>query len=140
MNPKNLALGTIAGGIVMFLLGFIFYAVLLGDFFDSNSGNIPGVARENPQVALIFLGNLFIALLVTIIYDRWAGIKTFPTGAKAGAVIGLLFALGYDMILYATTNIGNMTSVIADSLVQMVILAIGGGVIGLLLGKMENKV
>jgi len=43
--------------------------------------------------------------LVTIIFQRWAGISTFKTGLKAGAVIGLLLGLATGLWLFSTTTL-----------------------------------
>ncbi len=138
MNPKNLLLGTLVGAICFFLLGFVFYALLLADFFTNNAGAAQNVAKENPDLLLLFISHLLQALLLTIIFDRWAGIKTFLTGAKAGAVIGLLMGLSYGLIMLATTHITTMKAVWVDCILSAVIMGIGGGVIGLLLGKLSK--
>ena len=134
MNTKNLAAGTIAGAIAFFILGFLFYGLLLADFFANNMSN-PEIMKDPPNIPLIFVGNIFYAFLLTYIYDHWAGIRTFVTGAKAGALIGVLFALSYGCINVATTTMGNMNSVLASVGVELIMGAVGGGVIGWILGK-----
>ncbi len=36
MDTKKFALATIAGGITLFVLGYVFYEVLLAGFFEAN--------------------------------------------------------------------------------------------------------
>jgi hypothetical protein len=76
-----------------------------------------------------------MALLTTIIFGRWASISTFVTGAKAGAVIGLLTGAFFDLIMLGTTNISTPTAAMADILVNGIIGMFVGGAVGWILGK-----
>ncbi len=137
MSTKSLLLATLAGAITGFILGYILHGLLLFDFFADNMGSATGVSKDLADVSLplIFLGNIALSLLVTIIYGRWASIKTFATGAKAGAIIGLLVGAYFDLIFLGVTNIMQPTSAIVDIVVSAIIGAVVGGVVGLVLGK-----
>ena len=137
MDVKRVLLATLAGAVTLFVLGFLVYALLLADFFTNNQ--MANVEKTNPNLPLIFVANLAQAFLFTFIFERWAGIKTFATGAKAGALIGLLIALFVDLIFLATTNLGTPTTTLVDIVAQTVMGAIAGGVIGLVLGKLADK-
>lgn len=139
MNTKNVIVSGLVGAIVLFLLGWVFYGMLLAGFFEANQGTATGVARE-PNLGLIFLGNVAAGILLAFIFDKWAGIKTFGAGFKGGAIIGLLTGLYFDLIMLATTNMMNSTALIADVLVSTIMMAIAGGVIGAVLGKMTKSV
>ena len=135
MNTKVL-LAALAGGVATFLLGWALYGVALKGFFDSNMGSATGVMRgdEDMQIWAIFVGNVAWSLLLALLYSRWAGITTFKAGATAGAWIGLLMALGYDMISFGTTNIGTLAASLVDPIVNAGLGAVGGGVVGWVLG------
>ncbi|MCB0528131.1 MAG: hypothetical protein KDC61_22140 [Saprospiraceae bacterium] len=135
MNTKVL-LAALAGAVAFFLLGWAFYGVALSEFFASNMGSATGVQRgENDMVFwALFLGNFFWALLIAIIFDRWASISTFRSGAMSGGMICLLMALGIDLIMYGTTNISNLTATLVDPIVSAIMGAISGGLIGWVLG------
>ncbi len=135
MDTQKMLLSTLVGAVIFFILGFLFYATMLSDFFSNNMGSATGVAKQSPSLPLIFLGHLCLAFLIAYIYERWAGIRTFVTGAKTGALIGLLVALVNGCILLGTTNVGTPTTLVVDAVIQLVMGAIGGGVIGLLLGR-----
>ena len=135
MNSKNLLIGTLVGGVAFFLLGYLLYGLLLEGYFMSNMGSAKGVMKANPNFPVLILGNLIGAFLLTYIFDHWAGIKTFLTGAKAGALIALLMALSFNLINFATANVMTMNTAIVDGLVQMVMGAIAGGTIGWVLGN-----
>lgn len=136
MDTKKLIFGTVAGGVVAFLLGGLVYTVILAGFFESHLGSAQGAMKDPPDMLWIAIGNLFGALLLTIIYGRWAGIKTIATGAKAGAVFGLLVALYYDSVMFGTTNlIGDPVAIVVDSIANAVCFAGAGAAIGWILGR-----
>ena len=44
MTAQRIAIGTVVGGVVFFVLGFLVFGIALADFFASNSA--PNLARE----------------------------------------------------------------------------------------------
>lgn len=135
MNTKVL-LAALVGGVTSFLLGWVFYGLLLADFFAANAGTATGVMKDDTSMGWIplIVGNLTTGLLFAMIYSRWAGITTFKTGAIGGAWVGLLMGLSYDMVALGTTNIMNTTAALVDPLVWAVMSAISGGMVGWALG------
>ena len=138
MDAKKFAIGTVAGGIAFFLLGWLLYGMLLMNYFEANAGSATGVNRESMNMIALFLGNLAMAALLTLVFLRWAGVSTFMGGLKAGALIGLLIALGLDLTMFGTTNIMTLNGMVMDVVVYTIMSAVAGGVIGWLLG-MGNK-
>lgn len=138
MNAKQFAIGTLVGAVVLFLLGFVVYAVLLESFYTANAGSAAGVSKENMNMPLLFVGNLAMGALLTYIYLQWAGISTFGAGFKAGLIIGLLATLSWNLIMYSTTNIMNLTGTLVDVVVYALMIGITGGVIGLVIGQTKK--
>ena len=127
---------TLASAVAMMLIGFLCYVVILDDVFV-DMGVSADYMKAEPDMIFIFLGNIAAGALIAYIYDRWAGISTFGTGASAGAIIGLLIALYAGLIQYATTTLSpSVTPYLLDTVVSAIIWAIGGGVVGLVLGKL----
>jgi hypothetical protein len=135
MNTRNLLLGTRVGGMAYFFLGYIFYVVIFSGFMEAQKGTATGVQKTVMEWWPLVLGNFSIAFLLTYIFTRWAKVSTMVTGMKAGAIIGFLMALGWDMITYDTTNIITLTGALADVLISTVIMAMVGGIIGLVIRK-----
>ena len=79
MNAKQFSLSTLLGGVILFLLGFLFYIVIFGNFFEANQGTATGVPKEAPDMWAIALGNLALAGLLTLVFGRWASISTFDS-------------------------------------------------------------
>lgn len=134
MDTKKFLTGTVVGGITNFILGFIFYAVLFGDFFANNGGGATGVDKtENMVWWSLILGNFAIGALLSYIFIKWAHISTFNSGLRAGAVIGFLMALGFDLIMFGTSYFLNFTATIVDIAIATVMTALVGGAIGAVL-------
>ena len=137
MTIKNRILATLVGFIVLFLLGWLIYGMLLMDFYGNNAGSASGVMRMEDEMIwwALILGNLFQTYLLVYIFGSWANITTFSDGLKAGAIIGLLMGLAFNLSMYGTSNLMNMTSALVDPIVSAVIMAITGGVVGFMLGR-----
>jgi len=137
MNTNKILMAGLAGALVAFILGYLTYGMLLTDFFQSNSGSATGVMRSEADLLWIplILGHVTWGMIFAVIFGRWANISTFATGAKAGAVLGLLIGLTFDLINLGTTNILNVTGTIGDVVLGTVLSAIVGGVVAWVLGK-----
>jgi hypothetical protein len=137
MTAKTRILATLVGFVVLFLLGWLFYGFLLMDFYESNSGSASGVMRtdENMIWWALILGNLFQTYLLVYIFGNWANITTFSSGLKAGITIGLILGLAFNLTMYGTSNIMNMTSALVDPIVSAVMMGLTGGVVGMMLGR-----
>ena len=136
MKTSNILVAGLIGGVVAFLLGFLLYGMLLADFFASHNVTA-GVMKTDEQMNYVplALGHLAWGLLLAIIFGRWASISTFETGAKAGAVIGLLMSLTVNLINLGTANILTTTGHMADIAIVTIVSAIAGGAIAWYLGR-----
>lgn len=127
MNLKNFTIGGIAGGIVYFLLGWLFYGILFEDIYPPS---------ENHNLSLIFLACITFAFFVSYIFNKWAHITTVSTGTTAGSIIGFFYGLTTNLFMYANIPI-NATNMALDIVITIFMSAIIGGVIGLVSGKLR---
>jgi len=128
MNTKSFFLSGIVGAIVYFLLGLLFYGVLFPEIHGTD---------VEPCLLMIFLGCLFMSLLVSLIYNRWASITTFSTGLKAGFVIGLFYALSWNFFMYSSKEIDTNFFILLA--IDTISLAVVGGVVGYMCGFFNKK-
>ena len=128
MTLQRLALGTVVGGLVLFLLGYLVYGVLFATFFATNVGTATGVPREPFNFVALLLGQLAYAAILTMIFG-WGAVTSAGQGAKIGALAGLLFFLGIDLTMYATTNIQTLAASLVDPLLAAALFAVSGAVI-----------
>ncbi len=129
MKIKNFLVGGIIGGIVDWLLGWLFYGILLKDFF-------PQPEESTTTMVYILLGCIFFGLFIAFIYTKWAQITTFATGAKGGAVLGLLLGIFYNFFNLAMMPGATYETFAVDVAVTTVMTTIVGGVIGAINGKL----
>ncbi len=130
MKTKNFLVSGLVGGIVDFLLGWLFYGMIFKDFF-------PQPDEENSNALIfIFIGCLIFALFIAYIYTRWAQISTAATGAKAGAIIGLFVSLFYNFFNMAMDTSATVQMIALDVAISIVMTAIIGAVIGAVNGKL----
>jgi heme/copper-type cytochrome/quinol oxidase subunit 4 len=127
MKISNFIAGTIAGTIVYYLLGGLAYGVLFKDLYPQDGNHL-----------FIVLGCLFFVMLLTYIFTKWANISTWLTGAKAGAVIGLLYGLSMNFFMHSNGE-ADYKKIATDVLVNVVMAAITGAVIGAVLGMMNKN-
>ena len=137
MDAKKRILATLVGFVVLFLLGWLFYGFLLMEFYTTNSGTATGVMREETEMVwwALILGNLFQAYLLVYIFGKWANITTFSGGLSSGALIGLILGFAFNLSMYGTTNIANLTATLVDPIVSGIMMGVTGGVIGWMLGR-----
>ncbi len=129
MKIKNFLVSGIAGGIVDFLLGWLFYGIIFLNTF-------PQPEESSETMLFIFLGCITFGLFVSYIYSQWAQISTAATGLKAGAIIGLFVGLFYNFFNLAMMPETTLKLAALDVGISVVMTAIIGAVIGIVNGKM----
>ena len=133
MATKQFTMATLAGGVTVFVMGFLLYDLALGDFFAANAGTATGVAKAAIDMVPLAIGQVFLAALLVMVMG-WRGDSSAGDGLKTGAIVGLLFSLGVNLTWYGVFNISNLTATLVDPIVFMIQLGVGGAVIGAVLG------
>lgn len=136
MGNNKIIFAGLAGGVTLFLLGWLIYGMLLMEFMAANAGSATGVPKSETEMSLlwIFIGNLSTAFLLALIFGKYGNIKDAMAGATAGAMFGFFLSLGFDGVMYGTTHIMNMTGMFVDIAVSTVMFAIAGAVVAAVLG------
>ena len=134
MTTQRILVGTVVGGIVLFLLGYLMFGIVFADFFRTNAGTATGVERMPLNLVPIGIGQLAAAAALTLILN-WAGVKGIAQGATIGGVVGLLFFLGVDLTMFGTSNLNNLTATLVDPILGAILYAIAGGAIAAVSGK-----
>jgi hypothetical protein len=136
MTGKQWAAGTIGGGIVVFVLGYILFDTLLKSFYAANAGTATGVSRDPQVLWAVVVGALAYAALIVYALKGQAASVNVSSGMKAGAAVGFLIWLCADFTFYGITNVNNLTVTIVDPLVELVRGGITGAAIGALLPRL----
>ena len=127
--------GTVAGGIVFFLLGWLVYGVLLMNYMTANMNQCAARPMEEMVWWAMIVSNLLSALLLTLVL-KWSGAKGIVDGLKTGAIFGILLGLSMDLGFWSMTKMyNNFGAVVVDVVVYTLMIAVIGMVIVLLWGK-----
>jgi hypothetical protein len=129
MKTKNFLAAGIVGGIVNFLLGWLFYGIIFVNTF-------PQPEQSSQTMLYIFLGCISMGLFISYIFAQWAQISAAATGAKAGAIIGLFVGLFYNFFNLAMAPEITVQLAALDVAISVVMSGIIGAVIATVLGKM----
>ncbi|MCJ7630002.1 MAG: hypothetical protein MUO50_16625 [Longimicrobiales bacterium] len=126
---------TLAGGVTLFIVGFLLWGMALSGFFEAHVGSATGVVKEPMDMLHLALGQIIWAALLTVVMAKWAGVSGFGPGMKIGAIMGFLMSLSIGLNQFSMTNLFDLTTVLTDPFVSAVWSGLGGGVIGLVLGS-----
>ncbi len=138
VDIKRLIIGSVVGGIVLYVIGYIFWDMLFGQFFAANAGSATGVVKDPQVIWALALGTLSYAALLTLAIGSRAGSTSIMEGLKIGAIVGFLMWFGADMIIYGVWNLSNLTAAITDSVLELIRAGISGAVIAAALGKIAG--
>jgi len=136
MDTKKLTLSTLAATVVLFLLGFLWYGMLMADFYASNGGGATDVGKDPLDMWALILGILIISCAMAYLFPKWSrGANNAKQGFIFGALIGLITGFGTAFITYGTSNFMNMTGTIVDGIFNIVQKGLAGIVIALVYGR-----
>ena len=127
MNTKTL-IAAVAGGLTLVVTGGLVYVLLLADFFTVD------VTRESANLLYIVPGELVFGCLLAWVLSC-CGASSVVDGAKYGALVGFLIALGYGLIMYGAMDITDLTHYLVEAVVWAVRFACAGAVIGWWYGR-----
>jgi hypothetical protein len=131
MSTKKFILGGLAGGILMFLLGWLLFGVLFMDFMQNHSRQHTGVYRSEADMVweALIAGNLVYGLLLSYVIQK-SDSRGMVAGAITGAVLGLLMNVTVDCMLYAQLDLWGKKALVADVALSVLSTTITGAVLG----------
>jgi hypothetical protein len=129
MFTKQNLLGTLGGAVTMFILGYIFWGMLLVDFFEGHT--ITNVMKEAPDFGMLIISNVIGAFALSTLYGKWAGGNYGAgSGFSFGIWIGIFAGISYALLWYSTSSLMDLTGHLADGVVSLVYFALVCTVIG----------
>lgn len=132
MKTKNFLASGLVGGIVYFLLGWLFFGILFVDFFPNQP------EEDTHTLLMILLGCLTYGFFIAYIFGKWAQISTAVAGAKAAAVIAVFISLFYNFFHMAMNSEATYEMFALDTVLTIVSSAITGAVIAMVSSKMGD--
>lgn len=134
MNTNKILVAGLIGGVFSFFFGWLVFGILLKDMMPSGMASVMRPEADMIMWAMI-VSNLVWGLLMAFIFVQWANISTWMSGAKAGAILGLLIATAYDMNFYAMSTLFTLQDVVMDIVMNTLFVAVMGAVVGWWLGR-----
>ena len=136
MSFARFLVATVAGAMVLLVIGFFLYAVLFTGFFAANAEQgAASVAKDPPEMLFIYLSELVLAALLCLVIGCWANVSGAGAGFRTGAVFGFLLSLTISMMFYGTVNYMNLQATLFDTVLTTVRIALAGAVIGIVLAR-----
>ena len=136
MTAKRFAVATLVGALAVLATGYVIFWLAFGDFYGyAMSAGSVNVARERPVLWALVLGTLSYTALITLAIGSRADPVNLAGGIKIGAVLSFLLWLTADLMLYAVSTVGNVTTTFVDALLETIPGAIAGGAIAVSLRK-----
>jgi hypothetical protein len=136
MDLKKILIGTIVGGIVLFLAGGLIWGMLLEPIIKNHTTQYDGIMKaQEAGMPFIAISCLASALLISLVFNRWASISTAKTGASAGAVIAILLGIIADSMVLGQYELIDTPVLLMNIVGNAIWGAIGGAVIGWLMGR-----
>jgi hypothetical protein len=138
----KILLPTLAGSVSYFLIGWLVFEGLLGQYMSDNTLQLPGFRKGEAEASmvLVFVSCAAYALLLTLVFGQWSSVHTFQEGAIKGAILGMLVAVMANTYWYASTHFFNSWKpLLADVLAAGLTVGLMGGVIAAVLGYLVRQ-
>lgn len=134
----KLILSAIIGGIVLFVLGWLFYGVIFMNIMQEGYGSIMRPSYDF-KIWAIAVANLLQAFFLGWIYPKgYKGGSPAKEGFMFGIDFGALIGFPYIFYMWASFPIKWQTALV-DGIIVFVMTLITGLVIGLIYGKIGEK-
>lgn len=135
MSAGRFLLATVAGGVTLFIAGFLLWGLALMSWSEAHFIAPAGTQKEMAEMVPLFIGQLLWGALLAVAIGNWARVTGFGAGFKIGAIAGFLMNLSVGLTQYSMVNYFDLTAVLVDPFVSLVWSGLGGGVVGLVLAK-----
>ncbi len=130
----------VAGGIVMFVLGFLIYGLALDPWMKANIAEYAGLMKKAPDMIALAGMNIVWAGLIAFVADNWAKARDFGSGMKVGGILMFFASIAINLGYTAFMNMYLSVLVpLVDSVAMTFLGVVVGGVIGVVLGKMHKS-
>lgn len=132
MFSKKLLIATLIATVINFLSGYVWYEVLMKDYFPAAEG----VTRDAPLMIFIIIGVLIFSYAFCRLYQLTFDddMPVMGQALRFGVLISLLFVVSYSLFNYATSTVWGVNHIVVDGIYNIVILLITAVVIGSYLG------
>jgi hypothetical protein len=132
MDSKRLVTGTLVGGVVMAVTGYLIFDLAAASFYEANMNT--SLDRDSMVWWSVIAGALFYAALITKAIG-WSGASGAADGFKIGGIVGFLLWASVDFTFFGFMDLGSLPLLFVDPLIEFVHGGIGGAAIAAVLAK-----
>ena len=131
---KRTIVAVIAASVTMFSLAGLYTGVLARAFTASHVDQ--SLLRTPPNLILVFVGYVTLALLMSVVYARLVRVTGSPawSGLRFGMVVAVCWLMPYSLVLFGVYNFP-YAALPRDFAWALLEQGIGGLVIGMIYGK-----
>lgn len=138
MKTSTLVSG-IVGGIVMWILGFLFYGMADVMSAYATPEGMAASRGDDINMLMLTLGQIVFGIAAAMLYGKWArGTHNLRHGLEFGLILGVVLGVGLNMIWYSTSNFMTGMGHVVDGLYNVVATGIMGAAIAFVYGKMDS--
>jgi uncharacterized membrane protein len=130
---QRFVLAALAGMLTIAVLGSVLYGVIFASFFRANIIDL-GIMKTPPALGWIALSHVPFGILLTLVV-RWRGELSARGGAIAGAVLGFLMALSYNLAQFGTVEHWTLQLALVDPFITAAMVSTAGAVVGAILAR-----
>jgi uncharacterized membrane protein len=130
---KRFMLAALAGMLTIAVMGGVLYGVVFASFFRANIINLR-IMKTPPAFGWIALSHVPFGILLALVV-RWRGELSARGGAIAGAVLGFLMAMSYNLAQFGTIEHWTLQLTLVEPFITTVMVASAGAVVGAILAR-----
>ena len=129
MNLKKFIVGGILGGLVDWVLGWLFYGMIFKNTFPMNDSTM--------NMVMITAGCFTFGFFISYLFTGLTSISNLTTGLKAGAIIGLFQGLFSGFFANQSTLTPNYRVLAIGVVISIVMTAAIGATVATVNKKMK---
>ena len=132
---KKVGLATLAGFVVLMILGYLVWVVILGDWMTEALAASNGCMHE-PAMSYIIIANLLQALFMALVLYKF-NVQTAMAGLIAGIWINVFIAVVNGVWFTTSMSFYPPSAILTDAVTSGVVGGLVGAAIGWALGRVK---
>ena len=135
MTAQRFAVATIAGGVTVFLLGYVTSMVFAGLMSNFSVTPPDSYMKDSPVMLPVVLGSLATGALLTVLLGCWTGHTDVWQSFRTSAILGAFISLYLGLSLFGMTTMLDFTGTLIKIIIDTIQVALAGMVVGAALGR-----